>query len=352
MTGVFLVNQQFNSAETALTTNTFDASVRLSMLDGHPDLPLVVQPADTRIDPVEWAVSARASIETMLCRHGALLLRGFDIDSVARFEAFAEALSPGLYGKYGDLPKKEGGNNIYHSTPYPERDMILYHNESAHLDRWPRKQFFFCEQPASEGGATPLVDIRQLLARLPAELVERFERHGLTYVRTFQPGLDLSWQTFFHTDSRDEVEAGCRAAGAAFDWLDGKTFQMRTACPAVIRHPVTGERGFFNQVQLHHPYCLGDEMREDLIDLCGIDGLPRNVCFGDGTPIPDDVMETLGALYEACAVRFTWRKGDVVMLDNMLVAHARDPYTPPRQIAVAMGEMIERAAVWQARAEA
>jgi hypothetical protein len=205
----------------------------------------------------------------------------------------------------------------------------------------------FCELPSVEGGATPLVDIRQMLARMPATLVDLFERRGLAYIRTFQPGLDVSWQAFFHTDSRDEVEARCRAAGTAFRWLDDKTFQMRTVCPAVIRHPVTGERGFFNQVRLHHPYCLGEEMRVDLTDLCGIDGLPRNVCFGDGTPIPDDVMKTLGELYEDCAVRFTWRKGDVVMLDNMLTAHARDPYTPPRQIAVAMGEMVEGPAVWK-----
>lgn len=329
------------------TACKFDPSVQTAFLEEGTTLPLVVQPAHAGLSPVTWATSQRGAIETALCRYGAILFRGFDLPSIPAFEAFAEALSPGLYGKYGDLPKKGGGNNIYHSTPYPEQDMILYHNESAHLDRWPRKQFFFCEQPSIEGGATPLVDIRQMLARMPDTLVDLFEQRGLAYIRTFQPGLDVSWQAFFHTDSRDAVEASCRAAGTEFRWLDGKTFQMRTACPAVIRHPVTGERGFFNQVQLHHPYCLGDDMRDDLIDLCGIDGLPRNVCFGDGAPIPDDVMETLGELYEICAVRFEWRKGDVAMLDNMLVAHARDPYTPPRQIAVAMGEMVERSTVWE-----
>ncbi|EGH32999.1 syrP protein, putative, partial [Pseudomonas syringae pv. japonica str. M301072] len=47
------------------------------------------------------------------------------------------------------------------------------------------------------------------------------------------------------------------------------------------------------------------------------------------------------------AVRFEWRKGDVVMLDNMLAAHARDPYEEPRLIVVAMGEMTARGDVWQ-----
>jgi hypothetical protein len=70
--------------------------------------------------------------------------------------------------------------------------------------------------------------------------------------------------------------------------------------------------------------------------------MPRNVCYGDGTPIDDATMELIGNAYEACAVRFAWRKGDVVMLDNMLTAHARDPYEGARKIAVAMGEMMTR----------
>jgi len=110
---------------------------------------------------------------------------------------------------------------------------------------------------------------------------------------------------------------------------------------------VTGERAFFNQVQLHHPFCLGEEMREDLLDMFGADRLPRMVSYGDGTPIEDDVMALLGDAYEACAVRFAWRKGDVVMLDNMLAAHARDPYEEPRLIVVAMGEMTARSDVWR-----
>ncbi len=325
----------------------FDASVKLSLLRGGQNLPLLIQPAHDGLDPLAWPAPRRAAIEAALRRHGAILLRDFGLSSVRQFEAFAEALAPGLYGEYGDLPKKEGGERVYRSTPYPEQEMILFHNESAHLEKWPRKQLFYCEQAAREGGATPLVDIRHLLSRLPASLADRFEQQGLSYIRTFQPGLDLSWREFFKTDQRREVEQRCQAAGIAYRWLEGDILQTRNICPAVIRHPLTGERAFFNQVQLHHPHSLGSEARDDLIDVFGIDGLPRNVCYGDGTPIEDEVMDLLGRLYEECAVRFSWRQGDVIMLDNMLVAHARDPYVPPRQIVVAMGEMVERSAVWR-----
>ena len=318
------------------------AAVRCEFLQTGQYLPLLVTPAGRLPEPPAWAGANRLAIDANLRRYGAILFRGFDIATPARFEAFAEAMSPGLYGQYGDLPKKEEGRNIYRSTPYPQERMILFHNESSHLDCWPSKQWFYCEVASRTGGATPIVDVRRVLLSLPAELVATFERKALMYVRTFNADLDVSWQDFFKTGDPAEVEARCRAAGAEFQWFDDDVLQIRTFCPAVIRHPLTGERAFFNQVQLHHPYNLGGEIREGLLELVGEELLPRNVRYGDGSVIEDEVMELIGRTYEACAVRFDWQEGDVIMLDNMLVAHARDPYEGPRKIAVAMSEMVSR----------
>nr|UXB95101.1 aspartate hydroxylase [Pseudomonas syringae] len=326
--------------------NRVDPKVRLSLLDTASSLPVVIEPVEAGLNALGWASEHRENIEALLCRHGAILFRGFGLDAVSRFEDFAEALSPGLHGGYGDLPKKEGGRNVYRSTPYPEREMILYHNESSHLESWPRMQWFYCELPSKVGGATPLVDVRQMLLQLPAKVVETFERKALRYSRTFTMGVEPSWQSFFGTDQPSVVEVRCREQGTAFEWLDAETLQIHTHCPAIIQHPVTGQAAFFNQVQLHHPFCLGELMREDLLDMFGEDRMPRMVSYGDGTPIEDEVMALVGAAYEACAVRFQWQKGDLIMLDNMLTAHAHDPYEEPRLIAVAMGEMTERDAVW------
>jgi alpha-ketoglutarate-dependent taurine dioxygenase len=117
----------------------------------------------------------------------------------------------------------------------------------------------------------------------------------------------------------------------------------------VITHPLTGERSFFNQIQLHHTRCLDADVREDLLAMVGPERMPRQVFYGDGSPIEDEVMDLIGELYEACAVRFDWRRGDVVMLDNMLAAHARDPYEGPRRIVVAMGDMVDRSSLEGAR---
>ncbi|CDG82376.1 non-ribosomal peptide synthetase [Janthinobacterium agaricidamnosum] len=326
-------------------------AVSMSFLRPGQEFPAVIEARDAGLDAVAWAREQRDLVESMLLRHGGILFRGFGLRTAQEFESFAEAIEPQLHGDYGDLPKKEGGRNIYRSTPYPERQMILFHNESAHLDQWPRKQWFFCELPSPVGGATPIVDCREMLRRLPAELVAEFERKQLLYIRTFNNRLDVSWQDFFKTTQRAEVETRLRLAGIDFEWLDNDELQTRTRCPAVIAHPVSGERAFFNQVQLHHVSCLEPELRADLLTMVGAHRLPRQVCFGDGSPIPDATMELIGRTYEECAVRFDWRQGDVIMLDNMLAAHARDPFEGPRKIVVAMGEMVRRADLEQQAAQ-
>ncbi|WP_377155077.1 TauD/TfdA family dioxygenase [Roseateles sp. UC29_93] len=327
------------------TAATPAPAVRMTTFADDRPFPLIVEATRPDLDAVAWARANRDVVETSLLTHAGLLFRNFGLRTPQEFEAFAESIEPELFGGYGDLPKKEGGRNTYRSTPYPERQMILFHNESAHLERWPRKQWFFCELPSPVGGATPIVDCREMLRRLPADLVDEFERKGLLYVRTFTPRLDVSWQDFFKTTDRGEVEARLTRAGTAFRWLDADTLQTRTRCPAVVKHPLTGERVFFNQVQLHHVSCLEPDVREDLLGLVGLDRMPRHVTFGDGSAIPDATMAIVGEAYEACAVRLDWRQGDIIMLDNMLAAHARDPYEGPRKIVVAMGAMFDRAAL-------
>ncbi|WP_437277986.1 amino acid adenylation domain-containing protein [Sorangium sp. So ce375] len=321
------------------------ALVATSTLGDGP-LPLVVKPAVADVELAAWAREERAFVEAQLLRHGALLFRGFPIRSAPEFEQVAQAICGELFGEYGDLPREKTGQHIYSSTPYPADKAILFHNESSHLPRWPLKQWFFCVQAAPEGGATPIVDCRRLHEALAPDVRERFRRSGLLYVRNFTPGFDVSWQDFFHTTDRAVVEERCRAGGMRCEWLAGDRLRISQRGPAVLSHPKTGEQVFFNQIQLHHPAYLEAPVRESLLAMVGEQWLPRNVTYGDGAPIEVETTRALGEAYERCAVRFPWQEGDIILLDNMLVAHGRDPFSGPRKIVVAMGEMMtaERAA--------
>lgn len=306
-------------------------------------LPMLFSPAVDDVDLIGWAQSNQTMLQRDLLKHGALLFRGFSTRTVADFEAVAQAVCPELFGEYGDLPREKSGRHVYGSTPYPPDKAILFHNESSHMHRWPQKQFFFCMQAAPEGGETPIVDCRTMYQSLRPEIRDRLQSKQLMYVRNFTPGVDVSWQDFFRTPDQSVVEEMCARNGMECLWMENDSLRTRQVCPAVIEHPRTGEWVFFNQIQLHHVSCLEPAVRESLVSMLGMGSIPRNVYFGDGSPIDDATVAEIGELYERTAVRFRWQDGDLLMLDNMLVAHARDPFAGPRKILVAMGDMISQA---------
>jgi alpha-ketoglutarate-dependent taurine dioxygenase len=243
------------------------------------------------------------------------------------------------------LPREGIGGKVYGSTPYPADQTIFFHNESSHLHRWPMKIWFFCIQPAQSGGETPIVDCRKVYQLLDPKLREKFAQKQLMYVRNYTDGLDVSWQEFFKTAHKTEVEQYCRQAGIEFEWKDGNKLRTRKPRPAIAKHPKTGEMVFFNQLPLHHISCLDPAVRNSLLSVFGEGNLPRNVYYGDGTPIEDSVMAEIQAVYQQATVSFPWQAGDILMLDNMLAAHSRNPFVGPRKIVVAMGEMIGEAEI-------
>ncbi|HEV2472257.1 MAG TPA: condensation domain-containing protein, partial [Chthonomonadales bacterium] len=314
--------------------------VKKSTLAPNQKLPLILEPAAENVDLAEWALSHRDELEADLMEHGAVLFRGFGLKTVEDFQKVALGIYGELYGGYGDLPR--AAEKIYKSTPYPPDKPILYHNESSHLDSWPMKISFFCVKNAEQGGITPILDCRKVCDLIDPEVFARFRDQGVMYVRNFSEGIDVSWEHFFQTTDKNAVEETCRAAGVELEWTANNNLRTRFVTHAVAKHPKTGETLFFNQIQLHHVSCLDPETRASVRSLFKDEDLPRNVYYGDGSPIEDEVMSHIGEVFERAAVRSAWREGDMIMLDNMLTSHARDPYVGERLITVAMGQMINR----------
>jgi alpha-ketoglutarate-dependent taurine dioxygenase len=145
------------------------------------------------------------------------------------------------------------------------------------------------------------------------------------------------------------VENYCRRAAIEFEWKDDNGLRIRQLCPAVVKHPQTGELVFFNQIQLHHISCLPESVRHSLNSIVDEENFPRNVYYADGSPIEDSVIRHLTELYDTLAVGFSWQERDVLMLNNMLVAHSRNPFSGPRKIVVALGAMVSQTEVMPAR---
>ncbi|MBW4611882.1 MAG: TauD/TfdA family dioxygenase [Desmonostoc vinosum HA7617-LM4] len=317
--------------------------IKIDDLEPGQTFPLVIQPNNDEIDLIVWAKNNRELIETKLLKSGAILFRGFHIQSTLEFESFAQAICPKLFGEYGDLPRTDEGGKVYGSTPYPADKAILFHNESSHLHSFPLKIWFFCLQPAAKGGETPIIDCRQAYRILDPKLRDKLAEKQLMYVRNYTDSLDVSWQEFFQTHDQNVVERICKQAKIDFEWHENNGLVTRQIRPALAIHPKTDEPVFFNQIQLHHINYLDSEVRESLLSLFSEHQLPRNVYYGDGTPIEDSAITEINEVYRQSQTSFSWQKGDILMLDNMLAAHGRNPYVGSRKIVVAMGEMINSA---------
>ena len=303
--------------------------------------PLIVTPAVENVDLAEWCAANKDELDGYLDRYGAIVFKGFGLESATDFERTAAAVSPELFAEYGDLPQESTTERIYHSTPYPADKTILFHNESSHLPQWPLRQFFFCVIPAADRGQTPLLDCRRYLRRLDPELRASSPRRGSCTSGTSRKASTCRGRTSSTPTDQAEVERTCSEAGMGCEWTANGGLRISQVSPAVAVHPRTGEKLFFNQIQLHHVSCLDEETRSALGQLFAEEDMPRNVYFGDGTPIPDEVVAGIGELYEELCVEPPWAAGDMIVLDNMLVAHARRPFSGERKILVAMAEMVD-----------
>ncbi|RZL03580.1 MAG: TauD/TfdA family dioxygenase [Rubrivivax sp.] len=300
-------------------------------------LPLVIRPSRAGQSMGDLA-GERGLIEQGLRTVGGVLLRGFAVPTIEAFQAFAASFGhPLLKYEFASTPRSAvSTSGVYTSTEYPAHQHIPLHNEQAYTREWPMKIWFHCVTASPVGGETPIADSRAIHRRMPVDILERFEP-GLLYVRNYGD-FDVPWQTVFNTDKRAEVEAFCRRSGIRWQWLSGGELRTEQVCQAVETHPVTGEKVWFNQAHLFHVSNLQPEVRESLEEIFGIENVPRNVLHADGSTIPDAVFDEIRAVLDAETVSFRWEAGDVLMLDNMLVAHARSPFQGPRKVVVAMAE--------------
>jgi alpha-ketoglutarate-dependent taurine dioxygenase len=297
----------------------------------------------------------RPALRELELKYGALLFRGWAIETASDFERLAQCCFRGTPEKYlgGTSPRAETGAGIYESTEFPARLRLPQHNEMSYVATPPAEICFCCHGEPASGGETPLADSRVIYHKLPSAIRDAFEARQVRYSRYYfgpRPKapdrvlfrlvrLHRSWMDAFATSDPRQVEAICAAQGVDLEWDGDGGAVMTNILPAVVAHPVTGERVWFNQAStfllsrrstgavrafLYH-LLLPEPKRR-----------PFHAAFGDGSPIRVEVVDQINATIDASTVRFPWRKGDFLLVDNYLVAHGRMPFRGPRRVLVAM----------------
>ncbi|MEV7124179.1 condensation domain-containing protein [Kitasatospora griseola] len=288
------------------------------------------------VDLPDWTGRNLDTVRDLLRRQGAVLMRGFACDR-AGFSASLEAVAGSPLVDYVNrsTPRTRVDGNVFTSTEYPATEAIPMHSEQSYTTSWPLWLGFMCERAPATGGATPLASTAEVLRALPEDLVRRFAEREVSYERWYHPNLDLPWSEVFQTDSPEEVDRLCLAAGIEARWYEAGVLRTRQKAQAILRHPESGERVWFNQANLFHAASLPAAVLQGLRDAYG-ERLPRHAVFGDGSPIEEADLRRVQAAWDGAQQASDWQDGDVVIVDNISVAHGRQPYTGARTVLVAM----------------
>jgi Taurine catabolism dioxygenase TauD, TfdA family len=214
-----------------------------------------------------------------------------------------------------------GGGDWYWSTGL--RDA----SEVCHAARGSRHRY-----PEGDHGERRAAAARQLRHRR-----SRGCRRLRDYVRHFDPDIGLGWREAFQTDDRAVVERYCADNDIELTWGADDELTTRQRRPVSAAHPETGEMTWFNHLTFFNVSTLDPMVAQTLLSM-GKENLLNNTYYGDGAEIEPAALDELRAAYDAETVVIPWQEGDIMMLDNMLAAHGREPYTPPRQIVVEMAE--------------
>src|SRR3989449_633104 len=311
-------------------------------VDVRPGKPPLLR-VDASDDAARWAAEHRDALRAAVVEHGSLLVRGLRLRDVAEIEAVFRRLGSLMTEKEAFAARRRYSDGLYSSSKWPPNQPMCLHHELSYALEFPSLMLFACLIAPTDGGATPVADSPTVLHALPTELIERFEKVGWLLIRNYNNDIGASVADAFGTDDRRAVENYCRANAIRFEWQpDGalRTWQRRSA---VVHHPRTGQRCWFNQIAFLNEWTIDGEVREYLVDIYGEDGLPFNTRFGNGDAIGADVVQSINEVYEANAARERWQAGDLMLVDNVRTAHARESFKGPREVLVAMADTVHLA---------
>lgn len=306
-------------------------------------LPLIVNAPTQNTDICEWLKHEKDSLEQTLADYGAVLYRGFNpIDAQQLGDLVKEVSSQEFVGTEESSPRSQIAGNVYTSTNYRSDQEIFPHNENSYKKSFPMKLFFYCAKPSEEGGETPIVDCRSVFQKLDPAVKQKFVEKKWMYVRNFGNGIGIPWEEAFNTSERSVVEQYCRDEDIQFEWIGKESLRTRQVREPILRHPLTGELSWFNHITFFNIATLEERIRESLLSICEIEDLPHNTYYGDGTPIEAPVMRHLQQAYKSETIVWKWQKGDLIIIDNLLTAHARKSYKGERSIMLAQADPTAR----------
>ncbi|KAK1434162.1 hypothetical protein QVD17_11080 [Tagetes erecta] len=273
-------------------------------------------------------------LQSLLLKSGAILFRTFPVTSPSDFNDVIEAFGfPEFFYVGGRASRTQIVGRVYTANESPLDKEIPFHHEMSYVPDSPTKLFFFCEEEPGSGGETPIVLSHIVYEKMKEKhpgFVAQLEEHGLTYVKIAGDVDDpssftgSSWKSAYKTDDKNVAEERAAKLGTKIEWM-GNTAKVITGPVRAIKFDETSQRKtWFNSLAVTY-------------------GVPKTnsrntwVELGSGDPVDDDAMKDLLKILKEECVAIPWKKGDVLLVNNLTVLHSRWPLMkPPRRILASL----------------
>ena len=313
----------------------------LGVFSAEDKLPLVIMPSAHLLDPasqIEALVQHYDWIRSQINHYGAILLRGFEFPNMDALQGFLEKSPLDLMPYIGGVGLRGDPLQglIYKSTNFPSHLDLQAHNEATYTNDYAQTLIFYCEIPSNGGGQTPLVDTREVYKKVDPGFRAKVEEKGMIYIRYLpkEKGKYLvGWPEIF--DSKDSVASFCAANGIDYEWLEGETLVLRERMPAVVKNKYTQEPCWINQVTIFHRTFWSRKLDEIPAGLAP-QAYPTHILLGDGSEFDEKDVIDVEKIWDAEKREFAWEQGDVLILDNEMLAHGRRPFEGDREIRVVL----------------
>jgi len=290
---------------------------------------------------VAWVKEHKNVFDQQAKEYGLVAFRGFPLSEPQHFSAFNRAF------EYADCPYLGGGaprnlihDNVFTATELAADKVIPPHHEMAYSRiLFPSRIFFYCQKPAETNGETvfcysPLI-ISKLAERNPA-FYEKLKNTEIKYdsvmgaERDVQSPYGRGWKGMFDATTREEAERVAKTLDQTLEWLppgqpNGAEVIVHYGTFKPFRaDPQTGKVAFVNNIIAG--YGISDSRNPE-----------GNTYFLDGKSVQKEeaVLDLLAIVNEIC-VPWKWQAGDVVLVDNHLVMHARYTFTGLRKVLVSL----------------
>lgn len=272
-----------------------------------------------------------------LATHGAILFRGCGVTDAQAFDDFVAGFGLPNFPYDESLSNAVRHNRtprVFTANEAPQNVEIFLHHEMAQTPYFPSHLFFFCEQAAEWGGATPLcrsdVLLHKLADRLPG-FVARCRARGARYSLTMPAEADAasgqgrSWRQTLNVESKEAAEVRLASLEYEWQWLPGDAIRATTPALPLIRHAPSSKEVFFNQ--LIAAFCGWRDLRNEGT---------RSVTYGDGSAFDDDDVQSAVEIAYEQVFDLLWRSGDVALIDNYQVMHGRRPFRGQRSVLASL----------------